>query len=157
MTGEFVASALGSLADKVGQKLDKEQTLKDLTTLIKVENGRVGLDQFKTKLGSFGDLSLGGSYSFTGDLDYRGSILLSKDQTARLYASGGLAGSVARMFGDNSERLSLPLTVGGTLTSPQMGLDYTELTNNLKSQITDQVKDDLKDEVSNKLKELLGK
>ena len=157
VTGEFVASALGSLADKVGQKLDKEQTLKDLTTLIKVENGRVGLDQFKTKLGSFGDLSLGGSYSFTGDLDYRGSILLSKDQTARLYASGGLAGSVARMFGDKSERLSLPLTVGGTLTSPQMGLDYTELTNNLKSQITDQVKDDLKDEVSNKLKELLGK
>jgi len=157
VTGEFVDSALGSLADKVGQKLDKEQTLKDLTTLIKVENGRVGLDQFKTKLGSFGDLSLGGSYSFTGDLDYKGSILLSKDQTARLYASGGLAGSVARMFGDKSERLNLPLTVGGSLTSPKMGLDYTELTNNLKSQVTDQVTDDLKDEVSKKLKGLFGK
>ncbi len=157
VTGEFVDSALGSLADKVGRKLDKEQNLKDLTTLIKVENGRVGLDQFKTKLGSFGDLSLGGSYSFAGDLDYKGSILLTKDQTARLYASGGLAGSVARMFGDKSERLSLPLTVGGTLTSPKMALDYTELTNNLKSQLEDQVKDDLKDEVSKKLKGLFGK
>jgi hypothetical protein len=157
VTGEFVDSALGSLAEKVGQKLDKEQTLKDLTTLIKVENGRVGLDQFKTKLGSFGDLSLGGFYSFAGDLEYKGSILMSKDQTARLYASGGLAGSVASMFGDKSERLSLPLTVGGTMTSPKMGLDYTELTNNLKSQVTDQVKDDLKDEVSKKLKGLFGK
>ncbi len=157
VTGEFVASALGSLADKVGQKLDKEQTLKDLTTLIKVENGRVGLDQFKTKLGSFGDLSLGGSYGFTGDLEYTGAILLSKEQTARLYASGGLVGSVAGMFGDKSERLSLPLTVGGTMTSPRMGIDYTELTSNLKSQLSDQVKDDLKDEVSRKLKGLFGK
>ena len=157
VTGEFVDSALGSLAGKVGQKLDKEQALKNLTTLIKVENGRVGLDQFQTKLGSFGDLSLGGSYSFTGDLDYKGSILLSKDQTARLYATGGLAGSVARMFGDKSERMRLPLTVGGTLTSPKMGLDYTELTNNLKSQATDQLKDDLKDELGKKLKGLFGK
>jgi hypothetical protein len=61
------------------------------------------------------------------------------------------------MFGDKSERMSLPLTVGGTLTSPKMGLDYTELTNNLKSQATDQLKDDLKDELDKKLKGLFGK
>ncbi len=157
VTGEFVDSALGSLASKLGGKLDKEQALKDLTTLIKVENGRVGLDQFKTKLGSFGDLSLGGSYGFDGDLDYKGSILLSKDQTARLYASGGLVGTVAGLFGDKSERLRLPLSVGGTMTSPRMGIDYSEFSNNLKSQISNQVKDDLKDEVSKKLKGLFGK
>lgn len=157
VTGEFVDSALGSLADKAGQKLDKEQALKDLTTLIKVEDGRVGLDKFTTRLGSFGDVSLGGSYGFTGDLDYQGSILLSKDQTARLYASGGLVGSVANLFGDKSERLRLPLSVGGTLTSPTMGLDYSELTDNLKSQLSNQVEDDLKDEVNKKLKGLFGK
>jgi hypothetical protein len=157
MTGEFVDSSLGSLAAKVGQKLDKEQALKDLTTLIKVENGRVGLDKFKTKLGSFGDLTLGGSYGFAGDLEYKGAILLSKDQTARLYASGGLAGSVASLFGDKAERLNLPLTVGGTMTSPKMDIDYTELTNNLKSQLQNELTDDLKDEVGKKLKGLFGK
>lgn len=157
VTGQFVDSALGSLAAKVGQKLDKEQDLKDLTTLIKVENGRVGLDQFKTKLGSFGDLSLGGSYGFAGDLAYKGAILLSKEQTARLYASGGLAGSVANLFGDKSERLRLPITVDGTMAGPRMGIDYTELTDNLKSQLTDELQDDLKDEVSEKLKGLFGK
>ena len=157
VTGQFVDSALGSLAAKLGGKLDKEQALKDLTTLIKVENGRVGLDQFKTKLGSLGDLSLGGSYGFDGDLDYKGSILLSKDQTARLYASGGLVGSVAGMFGDKSERLRLPLTVGGTMTSPRMGIDYSEMTRNIESQLSNKVKDDLKDELNKKLKGLFGK
>jgi len=153
VAGEFVTSALGSLAEKTGRKLEKEQTLKDLSTLVKVENGRVGLDQFQTRLGNFGDLSLGGSYGFNGDLEYAGSLLLSKEETARLYAGGGLAGSVAQLFGDKAERLRLPLSVGGTMKKPRLNIDYTELTNNLQSQ----AQDSLKDEVENKLKGLLGK
>ena len=97
--GQFVNSSLGTLAAGVGQNLDKEQALKDLTTLIKVEDGRVGLESFQTKLGNFGDLTLGGSYGFDGGLDYQGALLLTKEQTARLYATGGLVGSVARLFG----------------------------------------------------------
>jgi hypothetical protein len=157
VTGEFVAASLGSLAAQVGQSFDQEQALKDLTTLIKVENGRVGLDQLTTRLGSFGDLTLTGSYGFTGDLDYRGALLLTKEQTAKLYASGGLSGSVASLFGNKAERLALPLAVSGTLTRPQMDLDYSELTNNLKSQLQDEVTDGLKDQVDKKLKGLFGK
>lgn len=153
VTGEFVTSALGSLAAQTGQKLDKEQTLKDLTTLLKVQDGRVGVDQFKTRLGQFGDLSLGGSYGFAGDLEYSGSLLLSKEQTAKLYASGGLAGSIAQLFGDKAERLRLPISVDGTMKKPRLNIDYTELTNNLKSQ----AQDDLKEELGNKLKGLFGK
>lgn len=157
VTGDFVASSLGSLAAQVGQTFDQEQALKDLTTLVKVENGRVGLDQLKTRLGSFGDLTLSGSYGFTGDLEYKGAILLTKDQTARLYASGGLTGSVANLFGNQAERLSLPLSVAGTVTHPKMELDFTELTNNLRSQLEDEITDGLKDELDNKLKGLFGK
>jgi hypothetical protein len=153
VTGQFVDSALGSLAAKAGQQFDKEQSLKDLSTLIKVENGRVGLNDLKTKLGTFGDLTLGGSYGFAGDIAYKGSILLTEDQTSRLYASGGLVGSVANLFGNKAERLRLPLSVGGTMTSPQMDIDYSELTDNLRSQVND----DLKDEVGRKLKGLFGK
>lgn len=157
VTGEFVKSSLGSLAAQVGQKFDREQTLKDLTTLIKVEDGRVGLDQFKTKLGSFGDLNLGGSYGFAGDLEYQGSILLTKDQTARLYASGGLVGSVVSKLGADAERLNLPISVGGTMTSPKMNIDYSELTSNLQDQIQEEVTEGLVDEVENRLKGLFGK
>jgi hypothetical protein len=153
VTGDFVNSALGGLAAKAGQSFDKEQTLKDLTTLITVENGRVGLNQFKTRLGKWGDLSLDGSYGFTGDLQYKGAILLTKEQTAALYASGGLVGDVANLLGNKAERLNLPLSVEGTMTSPTMDVDYTELTNNLKGQL----QGDLKDEVGKKLKGLFGK
>lgn len=153
VTGQFVDSALGSLAAKAGQKLDREQGLKDLSTLIKVENGRVGLNDLTTKLGSFGDLTLGGSYGFAGDLQYNGSILLTKEQTTSLYSSGGLVGSVANLFGNKAERLRLPISVGGTMTSPKMDIDYSELTDNLRSQLND----DLKEEVGRKLKGLFGK
>lgn len=153
MTGDFMKSTLGDLAAKAGQSFDKEQALKDLSTLIKVENGRVALDQFKTKLGNWGDLSLGGSYAFSGDLEYKGGLLLSKEQTAALYASGGLVGNVANLLGNKAERLNLPLSVGGTMTSPKMDIDYTELSDNLKSQL----EGDLKDEVGNALKGLFGK
>ena len=147
---------LGYSGGGVGQSLDKEQALKDLTTLIKVEDGRVGLESFQSKLGNFGDLTLGGSYGFDGGLDYQGALLLTKEQTARLYATGGLTGSVARLFGDKAERLRLPLTVEGTMTRPQMQLDFSELTNNLKSQLQ-RDSDDSKDKLDKKLKGLLGK
>jgi len=151
--GQFVNSALSTLAAGAGQSLDKEQALKDLTTLIKVENGRVGMDQFQTKLGSFGDLTLAGSYGFAGDLDYQGALLLTEDQTARLYATGGLVGSVANLFGDQAARLSLPISVNGTMDSPKMDIDYSELTDNLKSQF----QEDLTDELKDRLKGLFGK
>ena len=105
------------------------------------------------QLGQFGDLSLGGSYGFAGDLEYSGSLLLSKEQTAKLYASGGVAGSIAQLFGDKAERLRLPISVDGTMKKPRLNIDYTELTNNLNSQ----AQDGLKEELGNKLKGLFGK
>ena len=153
MTGDFLTAGLGPLATAAGQQLDREQTLKDLVTLIKVDAGRVSLDEFQTRLGRFGDLTLGGSYSFAGDLNYEGSLLLTKEETDRLYATGGLVGAVANLFVNQAERLRLPLTVSGTRDKPRMALDFTELTDNLRSQ----AEDDLKDEISDRLKGLFGK
>jgi uncharacterized protein involved in outer membrane biogenesis len=153
VTGQFVGSTLGDLAAKAGRDFQPEQGLKDLSTLIKVENGRVGLNDLKTRLGNLGDLTLGGSYGFDGSLEYDGALLLTREQTESLYATGGLAGSVANLFGNQAERLRLPLTVGGTMTSPRMDIDYSELTDNLRSQVNDSLKDELND----KLKGLFGK
>ena len=148
----FAFSALGNLSEKVGQSLNKEQGLKNLSTAIRAENGRVILDQLSTGLGTLGDLSLGGSYGIDGAMDFSGSLLLSPAQTKNLMESGGLVGSIAGLLGGkNADRISLPLTVGGSLKKPKLNVDYSSLTRDA----TESLKDDLKEDLGKKLKGFL--
>lgn len=145
----FAATSLGELAAKAGADLDREQVLRNLTTAIRVKDGRVALDRLRTRLGNVGDLTLEGSYGFTGDLAYGGSLLLSEQTTSSLLAKSGLVGD---LLGSHApERLSLPLSLGGSLQAPRLAVDYTALTEELGREATEEAADKLKDLIRRKL------
>lgn len=146
-TSGAVNQLLSTLAAQTGQTFSEDQTLKKLWTNIRVENGRVYLDDLKTVLGSIGDITLGGSYGFDGTLDYRGSILLTEELTAKIASKGGLIGGlVSMMTSGGNKRLALPIVCGGSVDNPSVKLDFSALRPNAK--------DNLKDKAENLLKGL---
>jgi len=150
VTSGNVYTAISSVAEKTGNTFDREQPVKNMTTNIKVQDGKVALDELTTKLGNLGDVTLNGFYAFSGELNYSGSILLSKENTEKLLSKGGLLGGLAGLLSDNSiQRVKLPIAVSGTADSPKMNVDYTAL--------TEGAKDNIKDEADNLLKGLFKK
>ncbi len=144
VTSGFVHAGLNELARRCGGRLEPEQSLRDLATAIRVVDGRVIIDDLKTRLGDLGDLQLGGSYGLDGGLDYSGTLLLSENRTRELLR-GGLAGGVARLLGtEQTERLSLPLRVDGSFAKPRFGLDYEVIRREAGESLSDQAKKKLK-------------
>ena len=149
--------ALSKLATETGGSFDKEQALRDLATHIKVANGRVGLEGLQTRLGTFADVSVGGWYAFNGELSYEGSLQLTKSETDRIFANGAMA-EVARLLGTRRpERLTLPLSVGGTRSDPKVKVDVGTVLGDLQKAVVKEQGDKLQDEAKTKLGDLLKK
>jgi len=150
-------TALGKLATQTGRELGREQALKDLATHISVADGRVAVNELTTRLGEFGDLTVEGSYAFTGDLSYAGRIRLTKAQTDLLF-SVGVLGELGKLLGNQRpERLELPLTVGGTRSDPKFNLDLGAVTSELQKRAIDEQGNRLEDEAKDKLNDLLNR
>ncbi len=158
VTSGNVHQTLNALAAQAGQTLEKEQSLSDLATHIKVNDGRVGLDEMTTRLGQFGDLSFGGSYAFSGDLNYQGRLLLTEAQTTRMFNSGGMLGELNKLLGDQRPtQLELPLTVGGTRSDPKVKIDFGSVLEDLQSRVVKEQGKRLEDEVKTQLNDLWNK
>ncbi len=126
VTSGAIYSLIKGLADKTGQSFSREQPLKNLNTSLMVKDGKVRLDNLKTSLGSLGDIEIGGYYSFEGELDYSGSIKLTRQTTEKLTSKGGLFSGLAGLLTDKSQaRLVLPIRVTGTTDKPEANLDYS--------------------------------
>ena len=121
-----------------------------MTTNVIVKDGKVSTDEFKTKLGDIGDLEVGGYYSFTDEISYKGTILLSKEQTKKLLSNKGLLGGLSSILNDKStQRIKLPLAIGGTIDNPKVEIDY--------SSIMGKVGESLKKDAGNLIKNLFKK
>lgn len=139
ITSGSAHSAMSTLAKQIGETFEKEQSLKNLKTTITVKDGKVFLDNLATKLGQIGDLSLAGSYAFTGELDYRGTLLLSPETTDKLLSRKDLVGGLAGLFSDKSStRLSLPILVGGTADKPTVNLDLSEMAEDIGKNLSEE-------------------
>ncbi len=146
VTSGVLYTTLSKLAQQAGRTFQKEQPLRGLTTKIIVKDGKVKLDKLKTKVGTIGDLELDGSYSFENELDYRGSLLLSKEWTQDLMSKGGLLGGLAGLFADQSvKRLKLPLVIGGTVDKPTFNIDLSSLGKNATENVKEKAGNLLKD------------
>ncbi len=133
------------LADQVKLKKLGEEKLRDFASAFHVVDGRVHFDATKF-ISNFGDWDIAGSVGFDGSLDYKGTLLLSNDMTAQATTQFG---AVAGLLKDRQTgRIKLPLTLGGTYSSPRVGLNLSG---------TDSVKGNLQESVSDALKNLLGK
>ena len=110
-----------------------------------VQDGKVGLDDLTTSLGDVGDITLGGFYSFAGNLKYDGKVTLSRAWTQRLMKSD-LIGKLGGLLGGNSsiDRITLPLVIGGTVDKPSVTIDAAGIADQLKEGLQGQAKDLLK-------------
>ncbi len=135
-------SALKMLGDQLGTEISEDQSLNSLATNITIKDGRVHLDEMTTSLGDLGELSLGGYYGFNDDIDYTGNLLLSesaaKSLKSKLGALGKLLGSA------DSEQITIPLKVTGTITSPKPELDYKALEKQAADNLLEGAADKLK-------------
>ncbi|HUV31162.1 MAG TPA: AsmA family protein [Acidobacteriota bacterium] len=155
LDGKIVTSGtlyklISGLADKAGQSFSEEQPIKNLGTDILVKDGKIVLDNLKTRLTQVGDIEIGGFYGFDGSIGYSGSLLLSQEVTEKLVSKGGLLGGLAGLLTDKTTaRLALPLKISGTADSPKAELDYSALTKTAG--------DDLGKKAGNLLEDLLKK
>lgn len=149
--------AVNAIASSVSLKFDKEQPVKNLNSKLQVKDGKVGLDNLKTSMGNLGDVEIGGFYSFAGGLDYKGSILLSKDATKKVLGfitKEEMLGGITGLFTDKSvERIKLPLLIEGTVDEPKFKVDMAGLTKtagqNVMNKLGNFLKDQLKKDDSN--------
>lgn len=139
VTSGVVYSALSGLAQKAGKTFNKEQSLKGLTSKITIKDGKVMFDGLKTSLADLGDIDLTGSFAL---VDYAlggtGSVFLTKDATQGVVSQGGRVASLAQALSDSkTQRLKLPLKIGGTINNPTVEIDMQSV---MKA-VTDKVKE----------------
>jgi uncharacterized protein involved in outer membrane biogenesis len=147
--------ALNSLAARAGGSFDQEQVLRDLATHIKVENGRVGLNDLTTRLGRVADVTVGGWYSFTGNLEYHGSLLLTEAQTNEIFARGAMLELANLLGSQRPARLELPMSVGGTRSDPKVKIDIGAVLGDLQEAALKEQGNKLEEEAKSKLGDLL--
>jgi hypothetical protein len=144
VTSGFAHAAISAFASLFGGSIAAEQSLKNFVSNIVVENGRVKIDKLKTSLGNLGDVEIGGSYGFNGGLAYTGSVLLSKDMTSKILNSNKLFGSVAgALTNDETQRMTLPLSIEGTIEKPVLKLDAEGMVKQASSSLLKNAKDDV--------------
>ncbi len=144
--------ALNSIASSLSLIFDQEQPIKGLATKLMVKDGKVGLDNLKTTLGSVGDIELGGFYDFNGGIAYKGTVLLSPEYTKKVMSflsKGDILGGLSGIFTDKSvERMRLPLLIEGTVNDPKVKVDMVSFGKTagqgLKDKLSGLIKDKLK-------------
>lgn len=152
VTTGVIQVGLNSLAGRLGRTFDKEEKLKDLAGMVKISGEKVILDGLTGEIPGLGALTLSGGYGFGGNLDLRGDLLLTPENSRKLMGAGGFAGGLAGLLkgksaGTGDRRFTLPIRIGGTWSRPEFAVDTAAL--------AEQAKTDLSQEARRQLEGLL--
>ena len=99
---------INMVADIVKKPSLKDTSVKDLAIYFTIKDGRVNTKPFALKMGDY-VMNLSGSTGLDQTIDYRGTITLPAS-----------AGSVSKLG-------TVDMTIGGTFTSPKVGIDLESL------------------------------
>ena len=118
---------IDQVADIVKKPSMKDIQVKDLNIGFEIKDGRVNTQPFDLKLGDY-TMNLSGSTGLDQTIDYTGRITLP---------SGGIGSKLG----------TVDMTIGGTFTSPKVGIDMESLAKNaaeqaLKGLVKDKTGDD---------------
>ena len=105
---------IDQVADIVKKPSLKEIKVKDLNIDFEIKDGRVTTKPFDLKLGDY-NMNLSGSTSLDQTIDYTGKITMPAD---------GIASKLG----------TVDMTIGGTFTSPKVGIDMASLARNAAEQ-----------------------
>ncbi|MDR1809378.1 MAG: AsmA family protein, partial [Prevotella sp.] len=110
---------LSSALNLGGNSLQSFST-KNLNIPFKVEDGKITTKPFNINIGSEGKLNLEGSTSLDQSINYKGTVSLPKSMSNSLINNVGI-------------------TIGGTFTSPKIGIDTKSLLSNVAGSALDKV------------------
>lgn len=132
---------IDQVADILKKPELKNLSARDLKVEFTIKDGRVNTKPFDIKMGDY-TMNLSGSTGLDQTIDYRGKITIPE--------SAGLAAKLG----------TVDMTIGGTFTSPKVGIDLESLAKQAVNQVTDKVKeqaqqkvDEVKQQVKDKAEE----
>ncbi|MEH6408447.1 MAG: AsmA-like C-terminal region-containing protein, partial [Leeuwenhoekiella sp.] len=145
-----------ALLNTLDSKLDfinlKDINLNDLKTQLSFDNGNVVVKPFDFDVKGI-KVNVSGSHSLENIMNYN----LTLDVPARLLGSK-IGGALASLSATDLDKytVDLPISLTGSFSSPQVGINTQMAVNNLTQQIIATQKDKLKEEGTNKIKDALG-
>lgn len=126
--------ALNQLSSALKTDALKSFSAKDLNVPFTISDGKVVTKPFNLKTGNGGVLNLSGSTGLDQSIDYKGTITLPKSLSNKLISNVGL-------------------TIGGTFTSPKIGIDTKSIVDNVVGNLLGGGDSSATEVVSNKLSE----
>ena len=143
---------LSRLGDKVSfLNLDK-LSLRDVSTVLKFNNGNIEVQPFDFDVKGIG-VTVAGTHSLDKSINYN----LNLDVPAK-YLGGEVNNLLAKL--DPSEAASttvrLPIGLNGTMNNPQISVDTKAAITTLTQKLIDKQKEELKDKGTDIIKDLLG-
>ncbi len=118
----------------------KEINFKDWANSFTIADGRLHIKDLKISALD-ADYVVNGSQGLDGSLDYSMALILPEKTSARI-AVPGFAGQAVNLFKDESGRVKLDFSVGGTSDNPKIALD----TKAAQKKVEDLAKQKLKEE-----------
>lgn len=147
------------VADKL--KMDKLRNiqLNDMKNYIEVNNGKVLVRPFDYAVGNY-KMNIGGSHGFDKSLNYDIKLLVPRSELGSA-ANSALSNvfAQANKAGVNlqaSETIDVAVKLTGTITQPQVKVDWAKSAGSLKTQVTEAVTqkvDEVKNQAIDKAKE----
>ncbi|WP_010179657.1 AsmA-like C-terminal region-containing protein [Aquimarina agarilytica] len=128
--------------------------IKDLTANFDFEDGKVKVKPFDFNLTDDIKVTAAGAHSFDAGMNYN----LTMDLPAKYLGSSasGLLSKLSAADQDNM-KVPVPISLGGTFTSPKVGLDMKGAISNLTKQVVANQKQQLKQKATAKVKEEVSK
>lgn len=149
---------LKKLANELKMEKLANQTVKDIKTKFKFDNGKVTVNPFTVKLGKI-DTEIDGSTSFEQDIDYNLKMNVPKEEIpASMIKVVEDAISKVNSLSPKLQMKELPAVIPvkvkmlGKVTDPKITNDFRESLLKLSGNMKDQIKDGLKD-LGNKAKD----
>jgi uncharacterized protein involved in outer membrane biogenesis len=130
----------------------KEQQIKTLWNVFRIENSRVWFDDFSA-VTQDGDYKLTGSVGLDGSLDYKLNAVLSPVLSTKFDALG----SFSNYLKNDQGRVVLDIKVKGPVTNPEFYLDTSQPQEKLKQDVKEKTQEQLKEKGQDLLDQLLKK
>lgn len=112
--------ALSALSSALKTDALKSFSTKDLNLPFSIDNGKLNTKPFNVNFGDGGIMKLEGSTGLDQSIDYKGTVTLPKS-LANNYVS------------------AVPITIGGTFTSPKIGVDTKSLVSGAASSVVNEL------------------
>lgn len=131
--------------------LDK-LTLRDVSTILKFNNGNIEVQPFDFNVKGIG-VTVAGTHSLDKSINYN----LNLDVPAK-YLGGEVSNLLAKLDPSEAEniKVKVPISLTGSMTSPTISVDTKAAVTTLTQKLIDKQKDELKDKGTDILKDLIG-